>query len=80
MEAYSQSGRKISGGGPMITTDEIKKKSRDNGIPTTTIERDYVQNIFLYSLYSRTDSLIFKGGTAIRKAYIGDYRFSDSEQ
>ncbi len=61
----------------MINIDEIKEIGRAYGIPTTTIERDYVQNHFLRSLYSRSDFLVFKGGTAIRKAFIRDYRFSN---
>ena len=61
----------------MIGTHEIKEIARKNGIPSTTIERDYVQNFLLKSLYSKTDALVFKGGTAIRKAFVQDYRFSD---
>ncbi len=61
----------------MISPAKIKKIARENGVPPTTVERDYVQNCFLRSLYSRTDSLVFKGGTSIRKAFIRDYRFSD---
>ncbi len=61
----------------MINVDEIKENGRLLRIPTTTIERDHVQNHFLRSLYSKSDFLVFKGGTAIRKAFIRDYRFSN---
>ena len=61
----------------MISVNEIREQTRELGVPETTIERDYVQNWFLNELYSNTGNLIFKGGTAIRKAYIRDYRFSD---
>lgn len=61
----------------MITLDEIRTIAREKGLDPTTIERDYVQNWFLKSLYTNTDYLIFKGGTSIRKAFIQDYRFSD---
>lgn len=61
----------------MIGPSKIKKTARNKGVPPTTVERDYVQNCFLKSLYSRSDSFLFKGGTAIRKAFISDYRFSD---
>lgn len=61
----------------MIGPTTIKKIARENGVPPTTVERDYVQNCFLRSLYSRSDSLVFKGGTSIRKAFIENYRFSD---
>lgn len=61
----------------MIKLGKIKKIAREKKVPPTTVERDYVQNYFLKYLYTRSDSLIFKGGTSIRKAFIEDYRFSD---
>jgi predicted nucleotidyltransferase component of viral defense system len=48
-------------------------------IPETVLERDYCLSWFLTGL-SRTslkDFLAFKGGTAIKKCYIPDYRFSE---
>jgi len=62
----------------MIGPGKIKKIARENEVPPTTIERDYVQNCFLRSLSSKSDSLLFKGGTTIRKAFIADYRFSEN--
>jgi len=44
-------------------------------VPTSTIERDYVQNWFLAAL--RPVNMALKGGTGIRKVYIENYRFSD---
>lgn len=64
----------------MIGPRMIKKIAREKGVPPTTVERDYVQGRFLKSLYSKSDSFLFKGGTAIRKAFIPDYRFSDVEE
>lgn len=61
----------------MITPDEIRAIAREKEVDPATIERDYVQNWFLKSLYTNTDILIFKGGTSIRKAFIQDHRFSD---
>ncbi|MDO9537596.1 MAG: nucleotidyl transferase AbiEii/AbiGii toxin family protein [Thermoplasmata archaeon] len=61
----------------MIDTIEIGEVARANGVPASTIERDYVQNWFLKGLYSKERGMIFKGGTAIRKAHINNYRFSD---
>ncbi|MBA3046345.1 MAG: nucleotidyl transferase AbiEii/AbiGii toxin family protein [Candidatus Thermoplasmatota archaeon] len=61
----------------MITPDDIKRIAREKEVDPTTIERDYVQNWFLKSLYSNSDYLLFKGGTSIRKAFVQDYRFSD---
>jgi len=61
----------------MITPDEIRAMAREKGVDPATIERDYVQNWFLKSLYTNTNILIFKGGTSIRKTFIQDHRFSD---
>lgn len=48
-------------------------------IPETVLERDYCISWFLVGL-SRSplkDILLFKGGTALKKCYIPDYRFSE---
>ena len=48
-------------------------------IPETILERDYCLSWFLVGL-SRgglRDRLAFKGGTALKKCYFGDYRFSE---
>lgn len=59
----------------MIPEREIKEQARAFGVPTSTIERDYVQNWFLASL--RPINMALKGGTGIRKVFIENYRFSD---
>jgi predicted nucleotidyltransferase component of viral defense system len=59
----------------MIPYLELRLAARTAGVPASTIERDYVQNWFLCVL--AWNDLALKGGTAIRKAYIPDYRFSD---
>ena len=59
----------------MIPEREIKERAREFGVPTSTIERDYVQNWFLSALHPIKMAL--KGGTGIRKVYIENYRFSD---
>jgi predicted nucleotidyltransferase component of viral defense system len=59
----------------MIPEREIKEQARESGVPTSTIERDYVQNWFLSAL--RPINMALKGGTGIRKVYIENYRFSD---
>lgn len=50
------------------------------GLPWEVLERDYVQSWILAGI-SRTESLrdvtVFKGGTALRKCYFGDYRLSE---
>lgn len=53
--------------------------SGDRRIPEHVLERDYCLAWFLVAL-SRTDlreHLAFKGGTAIKRCYVGDYRFSE---
>jgi predicted nucleotidyltransferase component of viral defense system len=59
----------------MIPYLELRSAARTAGVPASTIERDYVQGWFLAGL--TWDVLALKGGTAIRKAFIPDYRFSD---
>jgi len=39
-------------------------------------ELDYIQHLLLWSLYSRTQDLILKGGTALRLVYGGN-RYSE---
>ncbi len=48
-------------------------------IPETVLERDYCLSWFLVGLSrsSLRDRLAFKGGTALKKCYFGDYRFSE---
>lgn len=60
----------------MISGLEIREFARRNGIPESTVERDYAQNWLLASL-SKEFKMALKGGTGIKKAYIGNYRFSD---
>ncbi|HRR95718.1 MAG TPA: nucleotidyl transferase AbiEii/AbiGii toxin family protein [Candidatus Ratteibacteria bacterium] len=59
----------------MILQNEIKQKARENGVPVSTIERDYAQNWLLMALSPLP--VLLKGGTGIRKIYIENYRFSD---
>ena len=59
----------------MIRDEEIKSKARKNGVPASTIERDYAQGWFLKNF--ATEYMILKGGTSIKKVYLENYRFSD---
>jgi len=59
----------------MISEEEIKRKARVNGVPTSTIERDYTQSWFLKNFSD--EGMLLKGGTGIKKVYFEDYRFSD---
>jgi len=55
--------------------------AREGGrrIPEAVLERDYCLSWFLVGLSktSLTDLLAFKGGTAIKRCYVPDYRFSE---
>ncbi|MEP0813657.1 MAG: nucleotidyl transferase AbiEii/AbiGii toxin family protein [bacterium] len=50
------------------------------GLPWEILERDYLLSWILAGIghvESLRDTLVFKGGTALRKCYFGDYRFSE---
>ena len=59
----------------MISAMELRGMARELEVPQTTIERDYAQNWLLE--YLAPLNMALKGGTGIRKVYIGNYRFSD---
>jgi predicted nucleotidyltransferase component of viral defense system len=50
------------------------------GLPWEVLERDYLLSWMLAGIY-QVDALrgvlAFKGGTALKKCYFGDYRFSE---
>ena len=50
------------------------------GIPWDVLERDYLLSWVLAGIEqvdSLREALVFKGGTALKKCYFGDYRFSE---
>lgn len=60
----------------------ISSQSNKNGgrrVPEAVIERDYCLSWFLFGLASLPlkNNLIFKGGTALRRCYFKDYRYSE---
>ncbi len=61
----------------MITRKELEAKGKMLGFNAYQAEKDYLQHAFLASLYSVSSSeFVFKGGTALQKAY-GLDRFSE---
>jgi len=58
----------------------LQEARKNLGVPWEVVERDYLLSWVLAGI-SRVeplrDSLIFKGGTAIKKCWFGDYRFSE---
>jgi len=64
----------------MITPGEIQKIASRQSLRDTQIEKDYVIGWILGGVSKNEilkSALAFKGGTAIRKFYIKDYRFSE---
>lgn len=64
----------------MIEPGEIYRKANALKVSDKQIEKDYVISWILYGLSFNeklTNSLAFKGGTVLKKAYFEDYRFSE---
>lgn len=63
----------------MIPLNKIQSLSTRLSVPDATIEKDYILSWILIGIArSKIKSLlIFKGGTALKKFYIEDYRFSE---
>jgi len=63
----------------MISGAELRRLAGAWNVDFTVVERDYVLSWVLAGLYRRpvlAEQLVFKGGTALRKCYFPDYRFS----
>lgn len=60
--------------------NRLQEARKRLGIPWEVLERDYVLSWLLAGV-SRVDALrdtlVFKGGTALKKCFFGDYRFSE---
>jgi len=53
-----------------MRTEDILKIAKAKGLNNKGfIEKDYYQDKILYSLFSRTNNIVFKGGTALYKLY-----------
>ena len=58
----------------------LQEARRRLGIPWEVLERDYLLSWILAGVSQVPvlgDTLVFKGGTALKKCYFGDYRFSE---
>jgi len=61
----------------MLTYEEIENIARLKRLPLANAEKDYLQNLILFSIYSLAGKeLVFKGGTCLYKIYKLD-RFSE---
>ena len=52
----------------MLTKRQLRQFHGDN-VPLHIIELDYVESVLLKGIYHKTDILVFKGGTCLRKVY-----------
>ncbi|MEP7195285.1 MAG: nucleotidyl transferase AbiEii/AbiGii toxin family protein [Saprospiraceae bacterium] len=64
----------------MIKPGEIQLKAREAGVRDQQIEKDYMlswilQGVAQHEQLSKT--IVFKGGTVLKKIYFDDYRFSE---
>ena len=58
----------------------LQEARKHLGIPWEVLERDYLLSWVLAGIGQvpkLRDTLVFKGGTALKKCYFGDYRFSE---
>ena len=60
----------------MLTKTQIQRIAQRHGVGMQVQERDYLQHLILWLLYSSSQELIFKGGTALRLVYGGN-RYSE---
>lgn len=63
----------------MIHISEVSKLAHKLGLGDKTIEKDYVLSWVLHAVAASPlqSQLAFKGGTAIKKMYVPEYRFSE---
>ncbi len=65
-----------AGGGLMLTRAQIQRLAQRHHIGMQVQERDYLQHLLLSLLYTRSQALVFKGGTALRLVLKGN-RYSE---
>jgi uncharacterized protein len=64
----------------MISRSELQRLANREKVALGVLEKDYVLTELLKALYrvsSLSDLLVFKGGTALRKVYFADWRYSE---
>jgi len=58
----------------------IRRVAGLSRVPQPVVEKDYALSYVLAGIASQpalADTLVFKGGTALKKLVFGDYRFSE---
>ena len=64
----------------MIQLKEIQQKAREVGVRDQQIEKDYILSWVLNGISQHgnlSKAIVFKGGTALKKIYFTDFRFSE---
>ena len=64
----------------MIKPGEIQKKANQVGVRDQQIEKDYILSWILWGVANHeqlSKTIVFKGGTVLKKVYFEDYRFSE---
>jgi hypothetical protein len=64
----------------LILKQRLQQAAKDGRVNQLVIERDYAQTYVLLGLASHAElreTLVFKGGTALKKVHFGSYRFSE---
>ncbi len=64
----------------MIKSGEIQNKARKVGVRDQQIEKDYILSWILQGIAHHehlSTTIVFKGGTVLKKVYFEDYRFSE---
>jgi len=64
----------------MIKPGEIQQKANTVGVRDQQIEKDYILSWILFGISRHAQlskSIVFKGGTVLKKVYFEDYRFSE---
>lgn len=64
----------------MIKPGEIQERARADGVRDQQIEKDYILSWILFGIAKHdqlSKAIVFKGGTALKKVYFEDYRFSE---
>jgi len=64
----------------MILQKEIITRAEQMGVAKSIVEKDWALGHFVAAIFAQPEyreSLIFKGGTCLRKCWIPDYRFSE---
>jgi hypothetical protein len=62
----------------VINRNQIIRQADDDGVPATTVERDYILSHVLAAIANceQAEEIVFKGGTALRLCWFEDYRYS----